>query len=49
MNFVFLENEHDGSEQFPYDEGDLAYYLYDLLMKDQQLKLNPSLLDLEDF
>lgn len=34
INFVFLEEEHRGTETFPYDEGDLALYLYSLFDRD---------------
>ena len=38
INYVYLEEEHDGGKKFPYSASDLAVYLYDLIDYDKELK-----------
>lgn len=48
MNFVFLEREYDGNLPFPYDAVDVAFYLNDLLLREEQNDTDSELLILDD-
>ena len=48
MNFVFLEQEYDGNRKFPYDAVDVAFYLNDLLLREEQNDTDSELLILDD-
>ena len=47
MNIVFIEQEHDGETAFPYDEKDLALYLYDLHLDKNVIEVDSNILLLE--
>lgn len=47
MNTVFIEQEHDGETAFPYDEKDLAQYLYDMHLDEKVLEVDSDCLLLE--
>ena len=40
MNIVFIKQEHDGEKTFPYDEKDLAQYLYNLHLDEKMLNVD---------
>ena len=47
MNILFVEQEHDGETAFPYDEKDLAQYLYNMHLDEQLLEVDSDELILE--
>ena len=48
MEIVFLEKEFPGDSIFPYNEKDLAHYLYDMYLSEKIKSVNSDLLILED-
>ena len=48
MEIFCLEKEFPGDSIFPYDEKDLAHYLYDLYLSEKVKSVNSDLLIIDD-